>query len=290
MKGKHNYTVFTILFTAFFMVGSAGGMNLFLQATEERLLTESGSEKPESPVRTWQEPESLSEENEVAWDTAHTLTMGQMEEAVDCWQNRQQEVTHIPVEGQISLGDALENAEDWLIQMGFITEMQMEEAAVQAELHVGTSVWWEDVQREPYYSFWIVTVVSGSGSKNYAYLRLNAVTGKVWQAEVTMYGTPVKLVSVKSLNRFLELAGLKAVTGDSVIVDSQERQAFAKIKDSSLQAEMELRSYCVSDGGAVADGYGGWPGVAESVCEGAMDSVSVAVAPMDYEVASFDIK
>lgn len=73
-----------------------------------------------------------------------------------------------------------------------------------------------------------------------AVLYLNAVTGEVYQADMTLYeGFPEKMPYEK-LERFVELSGLR--TSDADMVRNQEgTQAILKIDDSRMYAEMAFR-------------------------------------------------
>ena len=134
------------------------------------------------------------------------------------------ETLHDPVEGQISMEEAVQEGEEWLISMG-IGEGEAQGADdglkfVKAALGVGIQKGSSKVQLEPYYSFWTVHF---SGSYTDAVLYLNAVTGRVWRAEVTLYDNLPEELPCEKLECFVEMAGLK-VTDDAAEINEEKHR------------------------------------------------------------------
>ena len=112
----------------------------------------------------------------------------QIENAIKSWNERIGETMHNPVEGQISMEDAIKMGEEWLIKMNMGEKESGNSDAnfTKATLSVGIQSQSDEKLLEPYYSFW--TVNFSSQTMN-AVLYLNAVTGKVWGAEISLYGS-----------------------------------------------------------------------------------------------------
>ena len=243
MIRNYKYTVLSLLFAVLFIFGSMTAMSCILRIRETKLLTEMGRAEVESPVREW-----------IGWgadgdhaasgaaDGESVLTAQQAEEAVKSWNNRSRITLHDPVAGQISMEEAIENGESWLVEMGISEEMGAALFSVSAKLGVGGQNGDAGERLEAYFSFWTVTYTNQSMS---ARLYLNAVTGKVWGAEITLNEKrPVKLHD-DSLKLFVELAGLQAAD-DSAVVNSGATGAEIAIKESRLIAQE--RSYSMSVG------------------------------------------
>ncbi len=116
MNKSFQYTILTLLLALVFAFGSMAGMNLILEKREEQILTERGKAVIEAPVFAWQEWETEgNEENKE--NKGRTLTLKQISDAIDSWNNRTGEVIHDPVEGQISMEQAIEQGKAWLAFM-----------------------------------------------------------------------------------------------------------------------------------------------------------------------------
>ena len=244
MIRKYKYTFISLMFAVLFIFGSMTAMNYILRVRETQLLTESGRAEVESPVREW-EGWGIGDEIVVSGDTdgeRYVLTTNQVEEAVKSWNNRTAVTLHDPVAGQITMEEAIENGERWLIEMEIGKEKDAASFSISAELGVGGQKQDTGERLEAYFSFWTVTYSNQSMS---AILYLNAVTGKVWGAEITLYEELPKKLQDDRLQLFVELAGLQ-VSDDSVVTDSGETRSEIAIKESQLYAQEH--SYSMSIG------------------------------------------
>ncbi len=226
MISKHKYTFFSLIFAVLFIFGSMIAMNYILKLRETQLLTERGRAEVESPVREWLE---WGTSGEFASDDMHQeryeLTFRQMEEAVSHWNSREGDIIHEPVAGQISMGEAIEGGKEWLVAMGFTAGSDEVPAySVSATLSVGTKRETLNTKLEPYYSFWTIQY---SNRILEAEVLVNAVTGKVWGAKVTIYEDVPEKLNEGDAKTFWEMAGLQVSETDFLeINDEQTREIY----------------------------------------------------------------
>lgn len=218
------------------MAGSMLCMRWILEVREKQLLTETGKATVESPVKAWQEWEQKEQA------ATHKLTMEQMEEAIQFWNNRIGETIHDPVEGQISMEEAIESGKQWLTMMG--SEKQI--YSITATLSAGYQKESAKMQLEPYYSFWTIEF-SNQTVKNTLYL--NAVTGQVWFAKI-IWNDEIqeKMYPQEQLKNFIESAGLQAENKTEVTKDNYGMQAKLAVKNSLLYAQMYYLRVNLEDG------------------------------------------
>ena len=254
-KKSYKYTILAVFMAFVFAFGSMTGMNIILHAREKQLLTEKGKAVVEVPVRSWQ-----ASKNSVKGVSSEgsMLTAKQMEEVISQW-DENTTISHSPVDGQISMEEAISAGKDWLIQMGMTGSGQKTDLETySASARLVTSIQKESMEKplEPYYSSWYVRL---SGSSVTAFLYINAVTGKVWSADVTIYDDLMEKISYEKLPGFVESAGL-AASGD-IICDRDGTKALLKIDDSRLWARMEIYrsdmqySYAIYNENGLTDYY-----------------------------------
>jgi len=236
MNRTYKYTILTLILAFLSAFGSMAVMNFILQERERQILTERGRVAVEAPVRSWQEQEE--EPGKESDNAGYTLTTGQIEEVISRWDERTV-VSHGPVAGQISMEEAIKAGEEWLDKMGMNGNGQQKDAkdySVSATLETSMPKETAGVQLEPYYSFWYVQFSSQSMM---AFLYVNAVTGKIWNADITLYEDIPEKMPYEKLHQFAELAGLQTV--DTLIVSLGGTQAFLPIDGGQLNAEMEFK-------------------------------------------------
>ena len=232
MNKTYKYTVATVLLALVFSFGNIVCMKFILQVREQKLLTESGTSVIDAPVQEWK-IEGYSE----------PPTTEQMEEVLKSWEESSDIVVHEPVTGQISMEGAAKAGRQWLAEMGF-------DKVGQAKSEIKTTNVWNvygtlsavsvgeseaEAGMEPYYSFWRVEL---SNRFCQAFLYINAVTGKVWSADVVLYEDLPGEMSYENLRRFVDLSGLHTSDAIRRLGDSN---ALLSIDDSDLYAEMEFR-------------------------------------------------
>lgn len=237
MSKKYIYTVLSVGIAAIFLFSGMVCMPMVLDKRESDLLSESGKVIVESPVRAWQEKEDGIEiETGNDFDgQRYMLTTEQLEAAVSSWNNRTGETLHNPVGGQISMEAAIEAGKKWLTDMGIEqSEEEFLNYSVSATLSVGNQKELTGIQLEPYYSFWTVQI---QGQSQSSVLYLNAVTGRVCKAEITLYEKLPEVFPHETLGKFAEMAGLQ---GTDTVIDQESMHAVLPIENSCLIAELKL--------------------------------------------------
>lgn len=236
MNKTYKYTLLTLFLSVVFVVGSMEGMNFILQVRERQFLSGNGRIVVEAPVRAWQEQAGGMEgENGENSQERYVLTVEQMEEVISSW-DESTTVIHDPVNGQISMEEAMRAGKEWLAEMGMVENVDAGTHSMYATLSIMQKRSWE-MQLEPYYSFWFVQYSSQS---IIAYLYINAVTGRVWNADITLYEDLPEKVPYEKLSLFAELSGLP-LSGSEVVFKNQEgTQAVLMAEGSPLCAEMEF--------------------------------------------------
>lgn len=251
MKKTYKYMFLTILLALVFIFGSMEGMNIILQIRESQLLSESGIAVIESPVRAWQGRADVTDETDENTDEErYSLTTMQVKDVVERWNNRQGEILHNPVEGQVSMMEAVREGEEWLKLIGMKEEVygtDPELNFVRATLSVGMQEDTLSAPLEPYYSFWTVHF---SGSYLDAVLYLNAVTGRVWSARITLYDNSLRELPYEKLRQFVEMAGLQAAE-DTISVNEEGSQAVLMLKDDLLYAQLKYQNVTIEDNSMV---------------------------------------
>ena len=236
MNKAYKYTLFTIFLSLVFAFGSMAGMNFIMEAREKQMLTERGRTVVEAPVRGWQK-QGGSEENEDGEGSAqrsYELTTEQVTEAISSWNSRTGETVHNPVVGQISMTEAIQKGEMWL------ADMAIEESGQGSDTHFVNATLSVPEQNEmsgqlePYCSFWTVQF---SGGVMNAVLYINAVTGNILGAEISLYRNLPDNLPADKLSLFAELAGFQE-NDTEIVFNSDGTSAFLEIADSHLCAEM----------------------------------------------------
>lgn len=251
MKKTYKYMFLTILLALVFIFGSMAGMNIILQIRENQLLSESGIAVIESPVRAWQGREDGTDETDENTDEErYSLTTMQVKDVVERWNNRQGEILHNPVEGQVSMLEAVRESEEWLKLIGMKEEVygtDTELNFVRATLSIGMQKDALSAPLEPYYSFWTVHF---SSSYLDAVLYLNAVTGRVWSARITLYDNLPRELPYEKLRQFVEMAGLQAAE-DTISVNEERTQAVLMLEDNLLYAQGKYQNVTIEDSSMV---------------------------------------
>ncbi len=254
MNKSYQYTLITLLLAAAFVIGSMAGMDFILRVREKKILSASGTAAMASPVRAWQQWEAqVAEETEKQADSdGYVLNFRQIEEVIRSRTNYDEEVIHEPVGGQISIEKAIEAGKKWIAEMAVEErngrKLDEEIYFVNAILGIRKHKEASNAQMEPYYSFWTVRFSSESMG---IVLYINAITGKVWNAEISLYDTMLDEVPYENLSCFSELAGFKVSDETSVEMKDGRKWANLAIEDSLLYTQMECYEVNVDKNGIV---------------------------------------
>lgn len=254
MNRTSKYTLLSLLFAAVFVFGSMAGTDFILQMWEKRRLQESGTVTMESPVLAWQSAET--EEEYVKQDGGPfdrdkeedlTLTEKEIEQVIRYRKNCEGELLHDPVKGQITMEQAFASGENWLIEMGVWDHSRTHSEPLLHRASLGTKTAKEGLHMpiEPYYSFWTVRF---SSTDMYVSLSVNAMTGRVWDAKITLYD--IENVnndkSLDKLERFIRLAGIEAPVEQYVEISDSGSWISMAVKESPLYAQMRGYDVVVS--------------------------------------------
>lgn len=248
------YTFITLFLAVAFILGSMAGMDFILRVREKQLLGASGTAAIESPVRAWQQWEDAAagETDEQAGDEGYVLDIGQIEEVIKSRNHYDEEVIHDPVRGQISIEKAIEAGEKWIAEMGIGASEEMD--FVNAILSTRKQKGELNVQLEPYYSFW---TVGFSGQSMHTVLHINAVTGKVWNAEILLADHMLDEPPYKKLRCFSRLAGFTLSDKCFVKVSEEKRRASLEMENSLLYTQMRCYEVAVDKSTVVDYSDGG---------------------------------
>ena len=264
MNRTSKYTLLSLLFAAVFVFGSMAGTDLILQMWEKRRLQESGTVTMESPVLAWQSAET--EEEYVKQDGGPfdrdkeedlTLTEKEIEQVIRYRKNCEGELLHDPVKGQITMEQAFAAGENWLVEMGFWDHSRTHSEPLLHRASLGTKTAKEGLHMpiEPYYSFWTVRF---SSTDMYVSLSVNAMTGRVWDAKITLYD--IENVnndkSLDKLERFIRLAGIEAPVEQYVEISDSGSWISMAVKESPLYAQMRGYDVVVSVMDEIAESDG----------------------------------
>ena len=254
MNRTSKYTLLSLLFAAVFVFGSMAGTDFILQMWEKRRLQESGTVTMESPVLAWQSAET--EEEYVKQDGGPfdrdkeedlTLTEKEIEQVIRYRKNCEGELLHDPVKGQITMEQAFASGENWLVEMGVWDHSRTHSEPLLHRASLGTKTAKEGLHMpiEPYYSFWTVRF---SSTDMYVSLSVNAMTGRVWDAKITLYD--IENVnndkSLDKLERFIRLAGIEAPVEQYVEISDSGSWISMAVKESPLYAQMRGYDVVVS--------------------------------------------
>ena len=254
MNRTSKYTLLSLLFAAVFVFGSMAGTDFILQMWEKRRLQESGTVTMESPVLAWQSAET--EEEYVKQDGGPfdrdkeedlTLTEKEIEQVIRYRKNCEGELLHDPVKGQITMEQAFASGENWLVEMGVWDHSRTHSEPLLHRASLGTKTAKEGLHMpiEPYYSFWTVRF---SSTDMYVSLSVNAMTGRVWEAKITLYDMENvnNDKSLDKLERFIRLAGIEAPVEQYVEISDSGSWISMAVKESPLYAQMRGYDVVVS--------------------------------------------
>lgn len=241
MLNKCIYTVMSLLLAVAFVFGNMYIFNEFLGYQKRKLLTEEGKaavESPVMPLKELLEDRENAQQNEEA-DEIYELTTEDMQSVLIC-RNEGKEVVHDPVEGQISMNEAIKAGYEWLKKMNInVTEKKGVALNYVNAMLYAVTLSKENVGKiAPYYSFWRIALYTEEANIT---LDINAVTSKVWNADIVyLYNERDESMLAQnyydSITEFVELSGISEAevsvcdyTDDSLTVGIENTDIFANI-------------------------------------------------------------
>lgn len=258
---NHKYNFITFSAALIFIACSMAGMSFILKIREKQLLGRSGEVAMDSPVLAWQRT-SDNMEGEKEGENGilrPQLTMEQVEDVVISWNGRKNLFLHNPVVGQLTMEEAIQAGTDWLVEMGYSRKEQESEKPfrIKATLAIGVGESGVGTPLEAYYSMWSLWFLNETISVR---LDLNAVTGKVWGAQIALAeGVFADDDGEADLERFIELAGLQP-EANIVMADTRYNQITIPIEGNNLSAQRMQYQLVESDyfetGGRISEKNG----------------------------------
>ena len=244
MIKKFLYTVMSLVLAVSFVFGSMYLINELLEFQEKRLLMEDGKVEVESPVMPLKElladkdnARDLSENSE--YNEKYELTSDDIQSVLICWYEGV-EVVHDPVEGQISMNEAITVGYNWLREMNInVPEKKGVALNYVNAMLLAVTLSKENLEKlAPYYSFWKINLYTEESDIT---LYVNAVTSTVWRADIVHhYKEKDKVTLYKNryddLTKFIELSGLSA--SEITVSDYSDNSLTVRIKNTELYANL----------------------------------------------------
>lgn len=246
------YSLVTMICAIFLIFGSMFMSNRFLLRREAKLLSETGKMKVESLVVAWNtDKEEQTEKEEAAGaqsesgaildrqgEYAVKLSEEEMIRALKNLDSGMEELIHEPVEGQLSMEEAINTGINWVKAM-MHSEDKFEEALYLEDVKAALSfVMGNEKVKEtaPYYSFWKVELSYGLMVIN---LSINAVDGRVWRADINIYGEIsdyIYMLANEKIYQFSHLAGMNLSYASNMEADGNS--VSLNFTNSSIYTEM----------------------------------------------------
>lgn len=264
MHKAGKYTLLTAILALIFIVLSILCGRILLGNWEEKLLGRSGRLEYTSPVRSGEETEDGSQ---AARD--NRLQMEEIEDIVRVWNQKSVLLVHEPAEGQISIDEAIEEVKSWLSEIGMEETAAGGSGSIQATLNQGQMKGKKKSQQGPGYSFWRVEYVRDEVE---AVFFVNAITGRVWEADVTFYKPWPKKPDADFLDILVDLTGLKASEEDRA-VKLWENEDVEWYGTPELPMKSGYAEAAIQDSLLKAQLYFGWIQTAGDAQSGAEESV-----------------
>ena len=249
MKRKHNlYTGLAILLSFTIAVGGWELTRLLIDNRSDALMSQSGYQTVNPPaIATPSQTQTDDGEEDGPSQKRPRLTETEMARILINWESPDQERPHEPMEGQLSMEEAIDAADAYLAEWGkaglFPTAWETYEVA-RAYLCQNLPEGRGDLL-DPALSYWTVSL---SDQNLRATLTINAVTGQVWKASFSFLQMRVYLKEAEIehvLNTFISQLdmGMKADGPDrktEVAFDSHTATASRFFPDNMVFATVTI--------------------------------------------------
>lgn len=182
-----------------------------------------------------------SQEAEAAEAERERLTEEELFLAVEGFWGTEELYPHEPRQGQMTMAQALDSGRGWLEEF-FLPHLGLQETVLQ-EYRVNCYLWTRQGWQDPLLSYWTVSL---SGQTLDAALVLNAVSGQVLSASVTVY-PPVEYQERDSLAALLEdYADSLGMESDDPLVDERNGDMYRSIGADGMYAALRTVNIAVS--------------------------------------------
>lgn len=194
---KRKWLFFTLLLVAAFILLSMFLGHKLIKTRENALLAGKGTIKQDSPVSGG----LMNKKREKV-----VLTPEEVQAIMKNWDMRIGVVVHEPVEGQIAMSEAVKAVDEWLPKMGISDGILSGNSTVYSSLNIARIKGEKPELLSPTYSFWEVVV---NGDELTGIFYVNAVTGQIFEARITLRSEITGVTKAQLLKSFIRLAGLK---------------------------------------------------------------------------------
>lgn len=194
---KRKWLFFTLLLVAAFILLSMFLGHKLIKTRENALLAGKGTIKQDSPVSGG----LLNKKREKV-----VLAPEEIQAIMKNWNLRFEIVVHEPVEGQITMSEAVKAVDEWLPKMGISDGILSGNSTVYSSLSIARIKGEKPELLSPTYSFWQVVV---NGDELTGTFYVNAVTGQIFEAHITLRSEITDVTKEQLLKSFIRLAGLK---------------------------------------------------------------------------------
>ena len=237
------YMLLTLLLATSFIGLSMFSARYLLKQKETALLNGNGTIRQESPV---------SAGLNVNDGTVTTLSIEDIQAVVGNWSTRVGLYVHEPVEGQITMKEAVKSVDEWLIKMGLSEGIYAGNSTVRSTLNVAKSKKEQPDLLSPVYSFWEVVVY---GDELDGTFYVNAVTGQIWEAHISMLSNVRGFSENQLLESFIYLAGLipkvqentneaaDTASGEAVTGESAEKENLIDTESVAVSEAVQTDKY-----------------------------------------------
>lgn len=198
MRKQNIFTVIGIALSFVIAVGGWWMTSELLDRKENDLLSVTGSVHVDTPTPLPIADEKNPDNYEEVIPVWPTLKETEIFNALINWEADGEERPHEPAEGQLNMEQAIDAgkaglyyfSEQGIIPVGLL-EYDVTNAYLCEKLPRG-----QDAQSlSPYYSYWFITF---SSEKMSATLTLNAASGQIWKAKITLLSTDISFADIET--------------------------------------------------------------------------------------------
>lgn len=208
---KTFYMALTLLLAASCICGSMFCVRRLLEEKEERLLSEKGAIG--QPIAAVNDGENEKE----------VLSASEIQTIMENWVVSAPYVGE-PVEGQITMNDAVKAVDRWLPKMGIFDGIFSGNSTIRSVLYYAVNEKAAEKESDPRCSCWVVQVSNEEMEGRFC---VNGTTGQVWQASVTLYEGDMELAAPQLLENFTRFAGLELETAEMEQMEPGETEETA---------------------------------------------------------------